>query len=255
VPAVQRLVELELHKELGWLQKELRAVGRFENLYRGLCSQEELQTLAHDHLRRHVLPQDLIPALTEKHFREALDQARGRLAGLGSTLIDLLEIIFKLRQEILHRYVPMAKTPVPATRTLTGLQQLSLSSQTERKPNVIEKELGELVPRNFLELIPFAQLGHLPRYLKALLIRAERASLNPAKDQEKAQRLAPYQAALARSRTGSLPSPTASQRLQEFRWMLEEFKVSLFAQELGTAFRISAQRLDEQLERIARSED
>jgi ATP-dependent helicase HrpA len=86
--------------------------------------------------------------------------------------------------------------------------------------------------------------------LKALAIRMERASLNPVKDKERAQQLAPYLAALKTASANPVRSAEAKQQLETFRWMVEEFKVSLFAQELGTAFPVSAARLDQQLQRI-----
>jgi ATP-dependent helicase HrpA len=111
-------------------------------------------------------------------------------------------------------------------------------------------ELNALVPPRFLDQVEFEALVHLPRYLKALLTRIERAALNPAKDQEKARQLAPYAAALAQLESGRGLSREKMALIQEFRSMLNEFKVSIFAQELGTAIPVSPKRLDQQLERV-----
>jgi ATP-dependent helicase HrpA len=97
-------------------------------------------------------------------------------------------------------------------------------------------------------VVPFERLPHLPRYLKALLVRAERAAVNPAKDQEKVKQILPFRQALQ-----ALNPPAAEparRALEEFRWMLEEFKVSVFAQELGTAQPVSAKRLAAQLQAL-----
>jgi len=99
-----------------------------------------------------------------------------------------------------------------------------------------------------LERIDYDRLPHLQRYLKALLIRIERAALNPVKERERLRQLAPYQEALNKLKTEPCPSPEAQRQLEAFRWLIEEFKVSLFAQELGTATPISPKRLDQQLE-------
>jgi ATP-dependent helicase HrpA len=101
-----------------------------------------------------------------------------------------------------------------------------------------------------LETIPFVQLAHLPRYLKALATRMERAKLNPAKDKERGQQLAPYVTALRRLEGDPPKTADARRRLAEFRRMVEEFKVSLFAQELGTAVPVSPQRLDQLLKTV-----
>jgi len=106
------------------------------------------------------------------------------------------------------------------------------------------------MPPAFLDGVEFETLRHLPRYLKALTLRAERAANNPVKDAERAKAVAPYQAALARLRATPPPIPDAARRVEGFRWLLEEFKVSLFAQELGTAVPVSPKRLDESLQSL-----
>jgi ATP-dependent helicase HrpA len=72
--------------------------------------------------------------------------------------------------------------------------------------------------------------------------------LNPAKNQDRLRQLAPYQAALKKLLAQPPQSAEAQRQLEAFRWMVEEFKVSLFAQELGTPMPVSPKRLDQQLE-------
>jgi ATP-dependent helicase HrpA len=142
---------------------------------------------------------------------------------------------------------------LPATKpkTLSDLSQLNIATKDATRPaNVWAEELEALLPRNFLVEIPFAQLAHVPRYLKALATRMERARLNPLKDKERAQLLTPYLAKLKTFTANPPKIAEARRRLEEFRWMVEEYKVSIFAQELGTAFPVSPKRLDEQLSRI-----
>ena len=67
---------------------------------------------------------------------------------------------------------------------------------------------------------------------------------------ERAQQLAPYLAKLKTLLANPPKAADALRRLDEFRWMVEEYKVSLFAQELGTAFPVSPKRLSEQMERL-----
>ena len=82
--------------------------------------------------------------------------------------------------------------------------------------NVWADELDALLPRNFLETIPFVQLAHLPRYLKALATRMERAKLNPAKDKERGQQLAPYLAALRQLEANPPKTAAASSGSRNF---------------------------------------
>ena len=103
----------------------------------------------------------------------------------------------------------------------------------------MEQDLQRLASPDFLVRTPHDQLPHLPRYLRAMQIRGERAWLSPAKDAEKTKLLAPFL-------NWEKHAPAA--RKDAFRWMLEEFRVSIFAQELGTAQPVSAQRLKALLE-------
>jgi ATP-dependent helicase HrpA len=247
---VPRLVELSLQKDLAWLEKDLRAVAQFEPLLAGLCSVNELQAAALAHLKQHMVPDAGLPALTAAHFQQAVAEARSRLAGLGTKFLDRLEPILKLRWEIKRRYGAPVAAPAPAKRTLSDLKQLGAPPASTPKAALVPSELEELMPATFLLHIPFDRLEHLPRYLKALLTRAERAALNPVKDQERARQLAPYREAWRKFQGVKLELPEARILVEEFRWMIEEFKVSLFAQELGTPTPISAKRLDQQLERI-----
>ena len=255
LPGIHRLLEFALHRDLAWLQKDLRALSRLDPMAAPFGTGELLQAAAFEHLKRHILPSDPFPALTQAHFQAAVTEAQRRLSGLSQPFIDRFSTILQLRQEILRRSgAPASSSGTTGNRkTLTGFDQLR-ASPTAPQPvasggmsSMVTEELSALLPRDFLNTISFERLAHFPRYLKALLIRIERAGVNPAKDQEKAVRVAPYLAAL-RQRTATSSGgkqPDQSGDLDTFRWMIEEFKVSLFAQELGTAFPVSAKRLDD----------
>jgi ATP-dependent helicase HrpA len=250
LPGIQRLVELALQKDLAWLQKDLRVLARFEPLLAELCSNEELQAMAFENLKGSLLPREPFPALTQANFDAAVTRARGRLPGLATAFSDQVEAILKLRLDIRRRFGP---APAPAAvrgRVLSDLKQLGVTSPAPAKPNAIMVELEALLPKRFPETISFERLQHLPRYLKALLTRAERAALNPLKDQERARQIAPHAEALRKLQAVPDQSDVVRRTIEEFRWMVEEFKVSVFAQEVGTAMPVSAKRLDQQLARI-----
>ncbi len=247
---VRRLVELAVQKDLAWLEKDLKALSRYDSLYAPLGDSAELRETAFEHLKRHILPNEPLPALARAHFDAAVTESRSRLAGLAPKFIDLLGPILQLRQQVQQRVGAIPVPAVSGSRTLSSLSQLDASAPA-RTINPFALELANLLPARFLERIAYARLIHLPRYLKALLIRHERAALNPAKDQERLRQLSPYRDALAKLQAEPLRSPAARHELEKLRWLIEEFKVSLFAQELGTAMPVSPKRLDQQLE-IAR---
>ena len=246
LPGIQRLVEVAIQKDLGWLQKDLRVLSRFEPLCQGFCSMEDLQSAAFENLQRHLLPAELFQALKQAHFDAAVKQARERLPGLAIKLIDRLEPILQLRAEILRRFGGRPPPTAVKSRTVSDLKELvAPHPKASSQSGVAEQELQALLPKNFLQTISFERLPHMTRYLKALMTRVERAALNPLKDRERARQLAPYVQVLR-----ELEAASDRQQLEEFRWLIEEFKVSLFAQELGTAVPVSAKRLDQYVERL-----
>lgn len=248
---IRCLVELAVQKDLAWAQKDLRALSKLQPLLLGLCTTEELQVGAYDNLRSYLLPSGPFDALTSERFRLAVEHARQRLPGLVFQLTDRIEAILKLRQEILQRRPP-AMPAAKAPRTLTSFTDL-VGATPPAKPGsaaFLENELPALVPKNFLEVVPFDRLTDTPRYLKALRVRSERAALNPLKDQQRACLVAPYIDTLRNFQSKPPGSEIFRSRLEEFRWMVEEFKVSVFAQELGTSIPVSPKRLDEQLRQV-----
>ena len=85
------------------------------------------------------------------------------------------------------------------------------------------------------------QLGHLTRYLKAIAMRLEKLRTDSARDAQKLAELAPLQSNYRRLLAQRKGEPDT--RLEEFRWLLEELRVSLFAQELRTPMPVSVKRL------------
>ena len=114
-------------------------------------------------------------------------------------------------------------------------------------------ELDRLLPGDFLLHTPYEQLAQLSRYLKALQLRAERAQLDPGKEQQRAALITPYQSKLDTLWQEKKASIERQALVSEYRWMLEEYRVSVFAQELGTAHPVSPKRLDKKLEQIERT--
>jgi ATP-dependent helicase HrpA len=225
--AVVRLAEIALAKDLSWLEKELAGFARSEKsaapkglshaldawnvrAASGTAWGATVQESARLHIRALCLPLIPLLPLTAERFQKHVETVHKDLPSVVRKVKDLFDRIRGLREAILA-----------AGKTYPGL----------------ESDLGRLAPEDFLAETPHDRLGHVPRYLRAIQIRAERAAINPAKDAEKARQLAPFLAAM----------PPEKNR-GEFRWLLEEFRVSIFAQELGTASPVSVRRLEALLE-------
>jgi len=146
----------------------------------------------------------------------------------------------------------VASATANAERVSALLQQrreLLQQIQHLTKPNWLlslrdaEAQLNGLLPRRFLLQIPQAQLPELARYLRALARRLEKLPLDPQRDQQLCQQIAPLQQMCREAWPTDPIAEPPSAALQHFRWLLEELRVSLFAQELGTRERVSITRL------------
>lgn len=223
---VARLIELQLRYELAWMQKDLKALRTLGPLISTLAPVEQLQDDAYESIRRHLTDAHRVSSLTRGVFDSAVATAKEELRGLVPRFVDLLREILTLRQALL-----VQPSPYP------GLQA----------------DLAGLLPGSFLREIPFERLSQLPRYLRALRVRAERWKQNPGKDAERSRALMPYVAAVVRLRERAVRSNEAGWQaeIDRFRWLVEEYRVSLFAQELGTAEPVSSVKLDRFLEELA----
>jgi len=114
----------------------------------------------------------------------------------------------------------------------------------------IREQFAALLPAGFLIATPWAWLQHFPRYVKAISLRLGKLGGGAARDRASAELIAPrwrqFQERLAEHRQRGLEDAD----LEQFRWMLEELRVSLFAQELGTSISVSPQRLDKQWQKV-----
>ena len=214
------LCALALRDELAWLRRELQELAQFKARYQG--SSLELRTQAFEHLERYLFHREQILPLHQQDFDAVLVQAKLRLRGLAARFISLVDSLLEARRAI----------------RLAGRGYRGMDADLER-----------LLPDDFLARVPYQHLSHLIRYLKAVEVRVERAASDPRKDAQKAELIEVYQSQLEKL-AGEANSPERAAQIEELRWMLEEYRVSVFAQELGTAHPISPKRLDKKIEQI-----
>ena len=205
------LFERQLGHELMWTQRDLRAMKALGPLVATLAPLDDLQEQMFASIRRWVTQRPVVPP-TAATFGTVLDRAKADLRGIVPRVVDLLREILTLRLEL--QVLPDA-------------------------PPTLAADLAALLPPTFLQTTPYAQLAHFPRYLKAMKLRAERGRKNLAKDAERVAQLAPFVAAL--------PKLPKGPETEAFRWLVEELRVSLFAQELGTAEPVSVVKLERAL--------
>ena len=114
----------------------------------------------------------------------------------------------------------------------------------------LQAQLGALMPKWFIRDTPYAQLAHFPRYLKAVQARIDKLRADPARDARLVGEMAPLLTQYQRARAALKGAPDP--RLDEFRWLLEELRVALYAQELRTPMPVSVKRLMKSWESLQR---
>jgi ATP-dependent helicase HrpA len=154
-------------------------------------------------------------------FEALRTQCARELFGAGVERLKLAEPIIEAQAEL----KPWLEPP------LLGFARASYDD--------LREQFDALLVPGFLRELPPARLAHYPRYLKAMRLRGERLRQDPAKDQQRLLQVLPYWRAYLQQRAAGA-DPAA---LDELRWLIEEWRVSLFAQELKTAEPVSAKRL------------
>jgi ATP-dependent helicase HrpA len=165
------------------------------------------------------------PARSEEEYVVLREAAESDLAAnMRAVLRDVLRVLEGWRR---------------VDKLLSGrADMLTLPALTDMKA-----QLGRLVHRGFIAEAGVVQLRQLPRYLQAIEHRRERLDASPARDRQLMDQIGELQEAHLH-RVAALPAgrPPGAQ-LREVRWMLEEYRVSLWAQHLGTAYPVSDTRI------------
>ena len=173
--------------------------------------------------------------------------------GLIPEQSQFTEIITALRRDGLHgKVVDILQTLMKllSVRRQAAVSIGNRAGHCRADKNVapsLNKEFQEcletLLPPDFLLTMTPGQLTHTNRYLRALIIRVERAGQNPGKDAQKKKRLTTDLKRLIRLDSFSCHSDRCRQEIARYKTMIEEFRVSIFAPELGTAMPVSEKRL------------
>jgi ATP-dependent helicase HrpA len=228
---VGRLSALALPQQARYWQRRIAEDRELVLQSRGL---ELAQPLADAMVQRIFLdsfaPADAPLPRTRESFDRRLDEGRGRLEESGVRTVQTLTSILREWRAV-RAALEAARSPAAANALAE-----------------VNAQLAMLLPPDFIESIPHPWLGHLPRYLKAIVRRLTRLPAQARRDEELAARVRPFASAL-QALLAQRPVADAPDEVQSLRWMIEEFRVSLFAQDLRTVMPVSEQRLADKLER------
>jgi ATP-dependent helicase HrpA len=225
---LRRLFALQFKEQLKFAEKNVPGLQQMGMQFMSVGSPDELREQIVNKAIDIACLQDPLPH-NAAAFNKRKDEGKGRL-GL------LINEIARLLGQVLAEFHGLPKR----------LQNLPPAMAAD-----MQAQLQGLVHKRFVAETEYTQLAHFPRYLKAMNIRLEKFRGNPARD---AQLMAEWQGAAAQfQRTvKNQPLKNIDPRMIDFRWMLEELRVSMFAQELRTPMPVSSKRLQKVWESMLR---
>ena len=222
---VRRLMRFELKEQMKQLDKGLPGFTQYAMLLRNVLNADDLKddmltTIAD----RAFVGDDPLPRSSDE-FMKLKQRGRTRLPAVTEALARQVQAIASEYQLLVAK-----QSQMPAT--------------VNRLKRDVEQQLGWLLYKHCFSRTPWEHVQHVPRYLKALRLRIEKHSANPDRDGRNAQTVGVlwdnWVAAVEKQKKADRLTP----ELLDFRWLIEELRVSLFAQELKTPFPVSVKRLE-----------
>ncbi|MEQ1630213.1 MAG: DUF3418 domain-containing protein, partial [Gallionella sp.] len=219
---LSRLFMLLLKEQVKYMEKNLPDAQKLGMLFMSLGTPQELQQQIIAMTFERCCLNDPWPT-NETQFLARGKEAKNRL-------LLIAQEIARLAAGILTEYHALQKS----------LPQLKAQPTVAQD---VRTQLEFLVHKRFVFDTPYERLQHVPRYLKAINLRIEKLRSNPARDAQCMSQLQPLLQALQKLRQAH----TGDVRVEEFAWLLQELRVSLFAQELKTPVIVSVKRLEKML--------
>jgi ATP-dependent helicase HrpA len=226
-----RLIRLVMARDFKSYRRDLPVNVQGEIVYRALTQHPQLNPdlVAGRDLRDDLLDRIVITVFLESQppLRSAAEfdaRIAAQRGGFGLPAQEITRPVQTALERLGRIQSALAKAAVPAAADIRG-------------------QLAWLMPAGFLLTTPVQRLREFSRYLQAIEQRLEKLGRDPRRDAQLAAEIAPIEARYrerVRAERGLIPPGD-----DDFRWMLEEFRVSLFAQQLGTRFTVSARRLQD----------
>jgi len=226
---LRRLFALQLREPIKYLEKNLPGMREMALQFMPIGTQEALRDQLIDTALDRACLQDPLPG-DDASFHARRDEGKSRLSLLAQEIARLVGQILAEYSSVMKK-LAQAK---PYAAAYADMQQ----------------QLQGLIGKRFIVDTPYAQLAHFPRYLKGIALRIDKLKADPARDARQFAELQPLLTQYQRAQ--SARGGVADARLAEFRWLLEELRISLFAQELRTPMPVSVKRLHKVWESMQR---
>ena len=224
-----RLFMLQFRDQVKYFDKNIPGLSQMAMQYMALGSADELKNQIVALTFERACLGDPWPT-TPNAFKSRCGDSKARL-GL------IMQEVCRMVGTVLTEWQAVTKK-LPAFKVHTSAMQ------------DIEAQLKRLMSKQFIAETPFERLQHFPRYLKAIQVRLDKLKSDPARDARLLAEYTPLWTNYERRAIQLAKLGTSDPQIDQFRWLLEELRVSLFAQELKTPTPVSTKRLQKQWEGI-----
>ncbi len=228
---LRRLLSIPMKETIKALHKQLPGAREIGLLFMNIGQVDHLMTQIIDLAIDRACLMDPLPN-SEATFNERLQAGKPKVALIA--------------QEIARHALASLQAYADVQKKMASLKSLSSSAHAD-----VSAQLSRLIHAQFVSDTPYEALVHIPRYLRAILMRVDKLRSNPARD---AQCLVEWQSIynpwLKLLQAQKAHGGSVDPRLEDFRWQLEELRVALYAQELKTPTPMSAKRLQKILDSL-----
>jgi ATP-dependent helicase HrpA len=229
-PAVEKLLELAFTSEFAWLERELKMEQALKLICSAIGGAQKMQELLFTMLKKYILQTDNPLPRSQNEFDKIVKQKRMQIKGMGYTAIAILEQFLSLYND-----------------NHSALRKMNSSLKADLKV-----ELSNYLEELQSGKVEYELFRNYPRYMKAFLYRIQRSGSDPAKYREKNEQLKSYRKQYEKL-CDDHPVQQKQKILLPLRLMIEEFAISLFAQqEVKAAAPVSVKRLDAEIANVCK---
>jgi ATP-dependent helicase HrpA len=226
---LMRLFMLQFREQVKYFDKNIPGLSQMAMQYMSLGSSEDLKRQIIDLTFERACLTEPLPT-TPEAFKSRCGDSKARLGLVMQEVCRLVGTVLTEWQAV-NKKLPAFKPHAAAVQD-------------------IEAQLKRLLGKRFVVETPFERLQHYPRYLKAIVVRLDKLKANPGRDAQLMAEYAPLWSNYERRAIQLAKLGALDPQIEQFRWLLEELRVGLYAQELRTPVPVSTKRLQKQWEGV-----
>ncbi len=233
---LRALFKKELVKEIKYLRKNLRGIEKLALMYSNIGSKNELIDEIVDLAIDETFLYEDEPIRKQDHFYATLSENKRNLLINAEKVCILLETILEKQLQVISRL-----SDADVMRYIGAI-------------NDIEVQMEYLIFNGFINDVPYKYLKQFPRYLDSILKRIEKLKHGQEKDEQNISLIEEHWNRIRKLVDNAYETGCFTRALDDYRWMMEELRISLFTQELKTKIPVSVKRMDKMWDKFQKND-